>query len=166
MPDPFPNTVFGKTADYNRRRPVKIEIGYQGSLLRNMAGVFHLLSQTTQAASDVQIDKTFDDDMLITSFGQKVQPMQLVCIALPPEACPGIKEGKNGVSEDTLAQLYRNRHAGSKRYKNGVTKIKVTFDKVVFEGVLTGLSQVPHKMVGDNNFDVFRYTLTIQGAFR
>ena len=161
MADLFNDTEIGSIGDARKRAPVTIQV--DGSTLQ---GRFHLISQQVQAGADVQIDKTFSDDILVTSFGQKLLPMSLVCIALPEGLCPAAVEGSNGVSESTLAQLYRNRHAGRRKSNGKVTRITVAFDKEVFDGILVGINQVPHNLSDGANLDVFRYTLTIQGNFK
>jgi hypothetical protein len=157
----FNDTEIGSLAEVRRRAPVTIKV--DGSVL---AGRFHLITQQVQAGSDVQIDKTFDEDILVTSFGQKLLPMNLVCIALPEGLCPGVSASGNGVSETSLAQLYRNRHAGRRRKNGTVTRITAAFDGEVFDGILIGINQVPHDLSDGANLDVFRYTLIIQGNFQ
>jgi len=157
----FNETDIGKSPEIRKKAPVTIYVDE-----KKLQGRYHLLTQQVQAAADVQIDKTFDDDILVTSFGQKLLPMQLTCIALPPDLCPDASEGSNGVTEDTLAKLYRNRHAGRKGQGGKVTKIAVVFDKVTFDGILMSLTQVPHNLSNGANLDVFRYTLSIMGNFQ
>jgi hypothetical protein len=157
----FNDTEIGSLAEVRKRAPVTIKI--DGSTL---AGRFHLISQQVNAGADVQIDKTFDEDILVTSFGQKLLPMNLVCIAIPDALCQNSIQGGNGVSEQTLAQLYRNRHAGRRKANGQVTRITVAFDGEVFDGILIGVNQVPHDLSDGANFDVFRYTLIIQGNFQ
>jgi len=161
MANLFNDTEIGSIGDIRRRAPVTIQV--DGSTLQ---GRFHLLSQQVQAAADVQIDKTFSDDMLVTSFGQKLLPMSLACIALPDNLCSNAVEGSSGVSERTLAQLYRNRHAGRRKSNGKVTRITVAFDREVFDGILIGIQQVPHNLSDGASIDVFRYTLIIQGNFK
>jgi hypothetical protein len=161
MPELFNDTEIGSLAEVRKRAPVTIKV--DGSALK---GRFHLISQQTQAGSDVQIDKTFDEDILVTSFGQKLLPMNLVCIAIPEGLCQGVIQDGNGVSEKTLAQLYRNRHAGRRKPNGQITRITAAFDGEVFDGILVAISQVPHDLSDGANLDVFRYTLTIQGNFQ
>lgn len=161
MSELFNDTEVGALGEVRKRAPVTIKI--DGSVLK---GRFHLISQQVTGGSDVQIDKTFDEDILVTSFGQKLLPMNLVCIAIPEGLCSNAIESGNGVSEKTLAQLYRNRHAGRRRANGQVTRITVAFDGEVFDGILVGLNQVPHDLSDGANLDVFRYTLIIQGNFQ
>jgi hypothetical protein len=156
----FNETDIGKTAEIRKKAPVTIFVDNT-----KLQGRYHLVTQQVQAAADVQIDKTFDDDILVTSFGQKLLPMQLTCIALPDGLCDGAAEGSDGISEDSLAAMYKNRHAGRKGSGNKVTKIAVVFDKVTFEGILMSLSQVPHNLSNGASIDIFRYTLSIMGNF-
>lgn len=157
----FDDTKIASIADVRRRAPVTLKI--DGSTLQ---GRFHLISQQVQGAADVQIDKTFSEDIYVTAFGQKMLPMNLVCIAIPAGMCSNATEGSNGVSENTLAKLYKNRHAGKRRANGSITRITAAFDGVVFDGILVGISQVPHDLSDGINMDVFRYTLTIQGNFK
>jgi len=151
----FNDTEIGTIGDIRRRAPVIIRL--DGKTLQ---GGIHLISQQVQAAADVQVDKTFDDDILVTSFGQKLLPMSLVCIALPANACSGASGG------DSLAKLYRNNHAGKRRASGKVSRITVGFDGETFDGILTAISQVPHNLSDGASMDVFRYTLNIQGNFK
>jgi hypothetical protein len=161
MPQLFNDTEIGTLEDVRKRAPVTIKV--DGSTL---AGRFHLITQQVNAGADVQVDKTFDEDILVTSFGQKLLPMNLVCIAIPDALCRNAIEGGNGVSEQTLAQLYRNRHAGRRKANGKITRITVAFDGEVFDGILIGINQVPHDLSDGANLDVFRYTLIIQGNFQ
>jgi hypothetical protein len=161
MPELFNDTEIGSLGEIRRRAPVTIKV--DGSKLQ---GRFHLISQQVNAGADAQIDKTFSDDVLVTSYGQKLMPMNLVCIALPSGLCSNATEGGSGVSENTLGKLYRNRHAGRRNRRGNVTRITVAFDGVVFDGILMGIQQVPHNLSDGQNLDVFRYTLTIQGNFQ
>jgi len=161
MPNLFDKTEIGRTTDERRQSPVTIRV--DNNVLQ---GKFHLISQQCQAAADAQIDKTFDAAVLVTSFGQKLLPMALVCVALPGNLCANASGGSNGVPETSLATLYRNRHAGRPGSSGKVTRITVAFDGVVFDGVLVGLSQVPHTLSSGVSMDVFRYTLSIQGNFK
>lgn len=161
MADLFDFGKIGSIADIRKRAPVTIKV--DDNILQ---GIYHLLTQQASGASDVQIDKSFGEEIYITQFGQKLMPMTLVCIALPPELCPdALPQQGNGVTEESLAKLYNNRHAGRVRPGGAVTRITVISDKVTFEGILVSINQVPHQLSDGFNYDVFRYTLTIQGTY-
>jgi len=156
----FDETKISSVADARRRAPVTILVDN-----KKLQGKFHLISQQVQGGSDVQIDKTFSSAILVTSFGQKLLPMSLMCIALPDGMCPDAAESASGVNERSLATLYQNNHAGRRNSEGDIVRIKVSFDQVVFDGILVGITQAPHSLSDGADLDIFRYTLTIQGNF-
>jgi len=121
---------------------------------------YHLLSQAGSGAADVQIDKTFDDTILVTPFGQKMLPMTIKGLSIPAEnRCAG-GGGKS------LATLYKENHAGAKRTDGKVSLVKISWDDNVFEGVLVGIQQQPYTLSDGANMDIFIYTLIIHGRYK
>jgi len=159
MGDIYGNTKIG-ALDKSDRQP-KIYVRIDG---KKISGSYHILSQATTAGADVQIDKTFDDDILVTSFGQKLIPMQLGGITIPKDALCS-NSGLSGGSNLSLAAFYKKYNAGSKQNKGKVPVISVSFDGVIFEGILIGLQQSPYTLSDGAALDLYQYTLIIQGNF-
>ncbi len=122
------------------------------------------------AASDVQIDRSFDDDLLVTAFGQTVTNMQLAGVSLNDsnlEVCDNATEvtgDQAGVG--TLPELYLKYHAGKRNGQQSVPIVSVTYAGAVFKGFLVGLTQSPYTISDGRNMDVLQYTLTVAGSLQ
>jgi len=137
-------------------------------------GVFSFISNSMTAASDLQIDRSFSDDLLVTAFGQKVTALQIAGISLSDSLlsdtalCDNAAElGNGGFSQRTLPELYLEYHAGKR--KKGTEKVpltRVVYSGTVFEGFLVGLTQSPYTVSDGKNLDVLQYTFTIMGNLK
>jgi hypothetical protein len=172
----FEKTQIGRAPETDRdpRISVFIEPSGGGGQLA-VAGVFNFVSNSMGAAADVQLDRTFDDDILVTGFGQKITALKIAGISmgdLGDAVCDNAKEeaaagGSGSVDETTLPGLYLKYHAGN-RLKQGekVPLVSVVYGGTVFEGFLTGLTQSPYTISDAGAFDVIQYTLTITGSLK
>lgn len=165
----FSDTVIAAAPEASQRKqPITVKIDNQ-----LVAGFFTFLSNTMSAASDVQIDRTFNDDLLVTGFGQKVTPLQLAGISLRDsnaalcENATGQFGTSKGLNATTLPELYLKYHAGKRRKKDkSVPIVKVVYQGVVFEGYLVGLTQSPYTISDGKALDVIQYTLTVMGSLK
>lgn len=155
----FNETKIG-TVEAARRQP-KVEIQVIGKGGGRFSGDFHLISQASQAAADVQIDRTFGGDILVTAFGQKMVPMQISCLSIPRDVACGNVDKAGGTS---MAQFYNKYNAGN-RGSSTIPILRVGFDGVRFEGILVGLRQRPYTLSDSADIDLFAYDLTIQGSY-
>jgi hypothetical protein len=111
-----------------------------------------LTSVKGDGASNVQIDRTFSGDMVLTAFGEKLTAMTITGLYIASK-CSGTGGNIN------LMAFYQKYRAGT----NAKTpEIVVTYDKNVFRGVLLGMSLSPYD---GQNFNGYNYTFTVFGSF-
>ncbi len=128
----------------------RIVIKIDGSVV---GGDIHLMSVSGSGESNVQLDVTFDEDMLITAFGEKITPMTFQGISVP-SSC-------GSVAAADLGAFYRKYRAGTNKKKTPVVQISLAEN--VFKGVLVGLQVQPYKL---SEIDVIMYGLTVRGSFQ
>lgn len=134
--------------DYKGPRIV-IKIGGQ-----TISDKIHLLSVTGQGQSNVQIDLTFNSNMIVTAFGEKITPLTFQGISIP-NSCSGAP-----VISD-LGAFYRQYRAGTNKTRTPV--VQVSLQQNVFQGILTGMAIQPYKL---SELDVLLYGLTVMGSFQ
>jgi hypothetical protein len=111
-----------------------------------------LTSVKGEGASNVQIDRTFSGDLVLTAFGEKLTGMTIGGVYIASQ-CPG-----TGGKIDLMA-FYKKYRAGT----NAKTpEIVVTYDKNIFRGVLLGMSLSPYD---GQNFNGYNYSFTVFGSF-
>lgn len=163
----FDKTQLGLAPDGQRKARIMVKV--DGTIV---AGSFSFISNNMVAASDVQVDRSFDDDLLVTGFGQKVTNMQLAGVSLADsnlEVCDSAKKlvGENALAGvKTLPEFYLKYHAGKRRGTDTVPIMEVVYMGAVFEGFLVGLNQSPYTISDGKNLDVIQYTLTIFGSLK
>lgn len=161
----FENTQIGASPEGTRKARITVKIDSTV-----IAGSFTFISNSMNAASDVQIDRSFDDDLLVTGFGQKVTNLQLAGVSLEDsnvDVCKNANETlANATGVGTLPELYLKYHAGKRAGQSKVPIVKVVYAGVVFEGFLIGLTQSPYTISDGRNLDVLQYTLTIAGSLK
>jgi len=122
-----------------------------------LADNIHVLSISSEGASSIQIDNTFDRHMLVTMFGDKITQLVLTCIAIPKGMC------KVSGSETMMAFYMRNR-AGI-RTTGKVPILRISFDGAVFRGVLINIKQSQFELATQAGLNLFQYSLTVAGVF-
>ena len=128
----------------------RIVIKINGSVVTDQ---IHLLSVSGQGQSNIQIDLTFNSNMLVTAFGEKITPLTFQGITVP-SSC----SADNAVD---LGSFYRKYRAGTNKTRTPV--VQVSLQQNVFQGILTGLSIQPYKL---SEIDVLLYGLTVMGSFQ
>ena len=114
----------------------------------------HLLSVSGQGQSNVQMDLTFDNNMIVTAFGEKLTSLTFQGISVP-STCDGAP-----VVGD-LGAFYRKYRAGTNKTNTPV--VQVSLQENVFKGILIGMTIQPYKL---SEIDVLLYGLTVQGSFQ
>jgi hypothetical protein len=165
----FDKSVIAATASGDTRT-TRISVYLDGQLV---AGVFTFISNSMTAASDVQVDRTFNDDLLVTGFGQKATNLQIAGISLEDagiEKCEGDVVATPGsqLKGKTLPELYLNYHAGRRQTESEkIPVMRVVYGKsAVFEGFLVGLTQSPYTISDGKSMDVIQYTLSVLGNLK
>jgi len=165
MPDIFAGTNIGKAygSSDSGKSPGRITVIVDG---KKILGRFHFLSTAFSAAADVQMDKTFGDEILVTGFGQKMTTLQLGGVALPDgdTVCDNIKDSARGVKEKTLPELYLRYHAGLLKADGEFALCQVVLSPTIFEGVIVGIQLSPYTLSDGKDMDLQQYTLTIMGT--
>ena len=128
----------------------RIIIKIDGSVITDQ---IHLLSVVGAGESNVQLDITFDNDMLITAFGEKITPLTFRGISIPASCDSG--------DASDLGAFYRRYRAGTNKTKTPI--VQVSLAENVFQGVLVGLVVEPYKL---SEIDVLMYGLTVRGSFQ
>jgi len=116
-------------------------------------GTLILLDLQGSAESNVQIDRTFDGNFFVTSFGQKLTPWTVTGMA-PRNPCDPDMQGGQAIKD-----FYENFNAGD----NGPVSLELTFDKLSIAGILLTMAIGPYRV---NDVDAYRYTLTIMGQLQ
>lgn len=165
--DIFNGTSIGKAygSSDSGKEAARITVVVDGN---KILGRFHFLSTAFNTASDVQMDKTFGDEILITGFGQKLTTLQLGGVALPDgkTVCDNVKDSARGVAAKTLPELYLRYHAGLLKRDGDFALTQVILAPTIFEGVIVGLQLSPYTLSDGKDMDLQQYTLTIMGTLR
>lgn len=130
----------------------KILIKFDGNTISDD---IHLLSVEGSGASNVQLDLTFSQSVLVTAFGEKITPLTFRGISVPSQ-CSGASSERNN-----LGAFYRRYRAGTNRNRSPVAKL--SFQGNVFEGVLLSMQLQPYRI---QEVDAWQYGLTVYGSFQ
>jgi len=150
MADLFPDTrIVQLKGDFKGPRVV---VKFDGS---RMSDKMHLLSVEGTGQSNIQIDMTFNEHLIVTAFGERVTPLTFRGVSLPGFCDSSVSDANN------LGAFYRKYRAGTNKTKTPVCQL--SFEGNVFEGILTGMALNPYKL---QDIDAFSYALTVQGSFQ
>ncbi len=120
---------------------------------KRIDGNLYLSSVQGSGESNIQIDRTFGGDMLVTAFGEKLTPLTLTGLYIA-SMCPD-----SGANEN-LMKLYARYRAGT----NAKTPVVVvTYGDNVFRGLLAALTLAPYS--GSGGINGYSYSLKVIGSF-
>jgi hypothetical protein len=147
--------IFGKpgiAVDSTREEvPALLEMKVNGA---SESAQLLLLDIQGAAEGNVQVDRTFDEQIFVTSFGQRLSQWTISGFA-PRNLCDNVQEGKQ--SGKIISKFYDKYNAGD----NGPIEVGLSFDGIAITGILLGMGIGPYRV---QEADAYRYTLHILGS--
>lgn len=138
--------------DYDSIGP-RVTIKVDGSRISDR---MHILSAAGAGKSNIQIDLTFNEHIIITAFGEQVTNMVFDAVAMPVSC----DTGRTSSGYD-MGAFYRKYRAGTNKNKTPI--INISYDGNVFLGVLHAMQVKPYNL---QDIDASLYSMTILGNFR
>ena len=131
--------------------PVPCSVEIDGS---SVSDQMFLTSVKGEGASNVQVDRTFSGDMVLTAFGEKFTPMTISGLYISSLCSGALPEGNINLQE-----FYQQYRAGTNATAQEIT---VTYGDNVFRGVLVGLSLGTYSGLA---YSGYSYSFTVYGNF-
>lgn len=123
---------------------------------RSIDNEIELTSIQGRGEANIQVDSTFKGEILITAFGQKIVPINIMGVARTVTCSSETSSSRN------INDFYKSYNAGD---KVDTPVIRVVFANNIFEGFLVGLALSPYSD-GSVSLPAYSFQLTIIGGIK